>query len=591
MSDYVAPVKDMQFVLKELANLTQLCDLPQFEEVNTQLVNTVLDEAAKFASAELSPLNTVGDLNGAVVESKQVIETEGFSAVYQQFSEGGWVALAGNPQYGGMGLPESVGVATTEMWSAANISFALCPMLAQGATASIDNHASDTLKNIFLEKMISGEWTGTMNLTEPQAGSDLAQVRTKAVADGEHYRISGTKIFITWGDHQMTDNVVHLVLARTPDAPAGVKGISLFVVPKFLVNNDGSLGERNDVYAVSVEHKLGIHASPTCVMSFGEGDGAIAYLVGEENKGLAYMFTMMNHARLNVGVQGVGLSDRAYQHAVSYAKERVQGRAAGDTETGAIIRHADIRRMLMLMRSLTEATRALCYTTAAIFDVAHHGIDSSARSAANARGELLTPLAKAWSTEIAQEVTSLGVQIHGGMGFIEETGAAQYMRDARITTIYEGTTGIQANDLLGRKLIRDGGNELTRLLADIHATQLELAAKGDALQALADALKEGGDLLGQAAQDILNSHSESPALAGAVGVNFLMALGTLVGGWLMARSALVALEKMDEDSSFYGAKLITARFYAEQVMPRIGGLVKAVLSGGDSTMALAEDQF
>jgi alkylation response protein AidB-like acyl-CoA dehydrogenase len=590
MSDYVAPVKEMQFVLNELVGLSAVCELPRFSDTSEDLVSTILDEAGKFAKGVLAPLNTAGDLNGAVCDDNAVQEADGFAEAYQQFVEGGWVALPCNPEYGGMGLPECVGMATMEMWTAANISFALCPMLGQGAIGAIETHASDAIKSTFLEKMVSGEWTGTMNLTEPQAGSDLAVVRTKAVLDGDHYLISGTKIFITWGDHQMTDNLVHLVLARIEGAPEGVKGISLFVVPKFLVNEDGSLGSRNNAYAVSVEHKMGIHASPTCVMSFGEGDGAIGYLVGEENKGLAYMFTMMNHARLNVGVQGVALSDRSYQHAVAYAKDRVQGLAAGDKEKGTIIRHPDVRRMLMVMRSLTEASRALCYVSSSSFDMAHHGLDEDARKLASARGELLTPIAKGWSTEISQEVSSLGVQIHGGMGFIEETGAAQYMRDARITTIYEGTTGIQANDLIGRKLIRDKGLEFGRLVAEIRATQAEVEAQGE-MAAVASSLASGADSLEEVANWVIIHHLDNPQLPGAVAVNFLMAAGTILGGWLLAKGALIAKQKMAEDEAFYSAKVVTARFYAQQIMPRAAAHVKAAQSGSDMTMALSEDQF
>jgi alkylation response protein AidB-like acyl-CoA dehydrogenase len=590
MSDYVAPVKEMQFVLNELVGLSAVCELPRFSDTSEDLVSTILDEAGKFAKGVLAPLNTAGDLNGAVCDDNAVQEADGFAEAYQQFVEGGWVALPCNPEYGGMGLPECVGMATMEMWTAANISFALCPMLGQGAIGAIETHASDAIKSTFLEKMVSGEWTGTMNLTEPQAGSDLAVVRTKAVLDGDHYLISGTKIFITWGDHQMTDNLVHLVLARIEGAPEGVKGISLFVVPKFLVNEDGSLGSRNNAYAVSVEHKMGIHASPTCVMSFGEGDGAIGYLVGEENKGLAYMFTMMNHARLNVGVQGVALSDRSYQHAVAYAKDRVQGLAAGDKEKGTIIRHPDVRRMLMVMRSLTEASRALCYVSSSSFDMAHHGLDEDARKLASARGELLTPIAKGWSTEISQEVSSLGVQIHGGMGFIEETGAAQYMRDARITTIYEGTTGIQANDLIGRKLIRDKGLEFGRLVAEIRATQAEVEAQGE-MAAVASSLASGADSLEEVASWVIIHHLDNPQLPGAVAVNFLMAAGTILGGWLLAKGALIAKQKMAEDEAFYSAKVVTARFYAQQIMPRAAAHVKAAQSGSDMTMALSEDQF
>lgn len=595
MSDYTAPIKDMNFVLNELAGLADICQIPRFADNGLDVVAPVLDEAAKFASGVLAPLNTVGDLQGAVCENNAVQQTAGFAEAYQQFVEGGWVALPGNPEYGGMGLPECVGVATTEMWGASNLSFSLCPMLGQGAINAIESHASEALRNTYLEKMISGEWTGTMNLTEPQAGSDLAAVRTRAVAEGDHYRISGTKIFITWGDHQMTDNIVHLVLARTPDAPAGVKGISLFVVPKFLVNEDGSIGARNDAYAVSVEHKMGIHASPTCVMSFGDNaegkGGAIGYLVGEENKGLIYMFTMMNHARLNVGVQGVALADRAYQHAVSYAKERVQGQAVGDSELGTIIRHPDIRRMLMLMRSLTEASRALCYVSTACFDVAHHHEDAEERKQAGLRGELLTPLAKGWSTEVAQEVTSLGVQIHGGMGFIEETGAAQYMRDARITTIYEGTTGIQANDLIGRKILRDGGAELKRLMAEVQATQVELAGQGAEFKVLADNLQETVYAFEHVTAALLGQYAKAPHLPATIAVNMLMAAGTIVGAWLLGKSALVAQQKLADDEGFYRAKIITAQFYGEQVLPRALAFLKAAECGSDVTMALADEQF
>lgn len=591
MSDYIAPVKDMGFVLRELASLGEICRQPNFVDSSEDVVDAVLEEAARFASGIFAPLNTVGDLNGAKCDNNAVQETEGFAAAYQQFVEGGWVALPCTQEYGGMGMPESVGMAAMEMWNAANISLALCPMLGQGAIGAIEAHASDEIKKTFLAKMISGEWTGTMNLTEPQAGSDLAVVRAKAIPEEGGYRISGTKIFITWGDHQMTDNVVHLVLARTPDAPEGVKGISLFVVPKFLVNDDGALGSRNDVYAVSVEHKMGIHGSPTCVMSFGENEGAVGYLVGEENQGLAYMFTMMNHARLNVGVQGVALADRAYQLAVDYAKNRVQGVAIGDRDKGTIIRHPDVRRMLMTMRALTEASRALCYVTSSSFDIAHHHTNEQVRRAANARGELLTPIAKAWSTEIAQEVTSLGVQVHGGMGFIEETGAAQFMRDARITTIYEGTTGIQGNDLIGRKLIRDKGLELGKIIAEIRFVQTQALSAGSEFAVIASSLLDATNALEGVVDWFLENYESNPQLPGAIAVNFLMALGTVTGGWLMAKAALVAKEKMAQDDEFYSVKIITARFYAEHIMPRAQGYLQALQNGADTTMALREDQF
>jgi len=581
----------MNFVLRELAGLGDICALPYFEESSEDMVESVLEEAGKFASGVFAPLNTKGDLQGAVCEQRAVQETAGFADAYQQFVDGGWGSLACSPEYGGMGLPESVGMTVMEMWSAANCSLGLCPMLGQGAIGAIEGHASEALKDTFLSKMVSGEWTGTMNLTEPQAGSDLAAVRTKAVAEGDHYRIYGTKIFITWGDHQMTDNIVHLVLARIADAPAGVKGISLFVVPKFLVNADGTLGERNDAYAVSVEHKMGIHGSPTCVINFGDNEGAVGYLVGEENQGLAYMFTMMNHARLNIGVQGVALADRAYQKAVSYARDRVQGLAAGDRDKGTIIRHPDVRRMLMTMRALTEASRALCYVASSAFDAGHHSVDSELARAANSRGEMLTPLAKAWSTEVAQEVTSLGVQIHGGMGFIEETGAAQIMRDARISTIYEGTTGIQANDLMGRKLLRDNGLEFGRVVEEIRAVQVTAAAAGSDFTSMAQSLEENVSLLESAVNTVLSEGTGNVHLSGAVAVNVLMAFGTIVGGWQLARAALVARDKMAEDPTFYATKIVTARFFAEQIMPRAKAYLSAAGAGSDTIMALEDSQF
>lgn len=591
MSDYNAPLKDMNFVLRELAGLGDICNLPYFNEINEDMIESVLEEAGKFASGVFAPLNTLGDRQGAVCNDRAVQETPGFADAYQQFVDGGWGSLPCTPEYGGMGLPETVGMTVMEMWSGANCSLGLCPMLGQGAIGAIEGHASAALKDTYLAKMVSGEWTGTMNLTEPQAGSDLAAVRTKAIAEGDHYRIHGTKIYITWGDHQMTENIVHLVLARTADAPAGVKGISLFVVPKFLVQEDGSIGERNDAYAVSVEHKMGIHGSPTCVINFGDNEGAIGYLVGEENKGLAYMFTMMNHARLNIGVQGVALADRAYQKAVKYALDRVQGVAVGDRDKGSIIRHPDVRRMLMTMRALTEASRALCYVASSAFDTGHHSTDSEQSRAANSRGEMLTPLAKAWSTEVAQEVTSLGVQVHGGMGFIEETGAAQIMRDARIATIYEGTTGIQANDLVGRKLLRDNGLEFGRVVQEMRAVQVRAAAAGDEFATIAKSLDENVRLLETAIHKILAEGADNVHLAGAVAFNVLMAFGTIAGGWQLARAALIAKDKMAEDPSFYGTKIVTARFFAEQIMPRAQGFLVAAAAGSDTIMALEDSQF
>jgi alkylation response protein AidB-like acyl-CoA dehydrogenase len=588
MADYQAPTRDMMFTLTHLAGLEGVCGLPAFSESSPALVASVLDEAAKFAAEVLAPLNKVGDLIGTRVVGQQVREASGFGEAYLKFVEGGWPALPCNTTFGGMGLPECVGLATMEMWSAANLSFGLCPMLGQGAIEAIESHASEALKASYLPKMISGEWTGTMNLTESQAGSDLSSVRTKAVPDGDHYLLYGTKIYITWGDHSMTDNVVHLVLARLEGAPEGVKGISLFLVPKFLLDGNGESQQRNDVFARSVEHKIGIHGSPTCVMAFGDTTGAVGYLVGEANMGLSYMFTMMNHARLNVGVQGVALSDRAYQQALSYARDRVQGQAPGQTAKSSIIDHPDVRRMLLTMRALSEASRALCYVTSAAFDYAHKAQDADQQAAAMQRAELLTPLSKAWSTEISQEVTSIGVQVHGGMGYIEETGAAQLMRDARITTIYEGTTGIQANDLIGRKVIRDQGRGMATLLADVDATVVALQT---VLPAMAKALAAGCAQLREVTDFVLAHHDDDPFLASTVSFHYLMGTGTVIAGWQMARAALIARALRDEDVAFYETKLATARFYMEQVLPRAAAHFSTITLDSTAMMALDMEQF
>ncbi|MFT4796902.1 MAG: alkylation response protein AidB-like acyl-CoA dehydrogenase [Candidatus Azotimanducaceae bacterium] len=594
MTEYIAPTKDMNFVLNEIVGLDSLSRQPGFEECSSELVETVLDEAAKFASGVLSPLNTVGDLIGSKIVDGQVRETSGFSEAYQQFVDGGWNSLASTPEYGGTGLPECVGLATTEMWSAANTSFGLCPLLSQGAIEAVFSHANQELRDTYLAKLISGEWTGTMNLTESQAGSDLAAIRTKAERDGDHYLIKGTKIFITWGDHQMAENIIHLVLARTSDAPEGVHGISLFIVPKKMVTASGEIAQRNNVRAISVEHKMGIHGSPTCVMEFGSDEaGAMGYLVGEENRGLSYMFTMMNHARLCVGVQGVALSDRAYQKAVAYASGRVQGTPVNapvnEGNAAPIIHHPDVRRMLMLMRSLAEASRALCYLTAVNFDIGHHAIDESEASLAIRRGELLTPVAKAWSTEVSQEVTSLGVQVHGGMGFIEETGAAQFMRDARITTIYEGTTGIQANDLVGRKFLRDGGTEMFRLLAEMRQ-DLALITGVSGFESMAQDLDTAINRLDTTSHWLLE-HAQDGLLTGGVAFNFLMGAGTVVAGWLMAKSAMVASQKLLEDKEFYEAKIITVRFYFAQVLPRAAAYLDIVKNHDAAQYSLSETQW
>ena len=591
MTDYDAPTQDMNFVLNALADLPTICKQQFFADSSPEIVSSVLEEAGRFARGVLAPLNKVGDLIGTKIVGEQVREASGFAEAYQQFTEAGWTTLPCNPVYGGMGLPESVGMATMEMWSSANVSFALCPMLGQGAIEAIESHASDDLRSTYLEKMISGQWTGTMNLTEPQAGSDLAAIKTKARKDGDVYRIQGTKIFITWGDHNMTENIIHLVLARTEGAPEGVKGISLFLVPKFLVNQAGEIQEHNDVYPTAIEHKIGIHGSPTCIMSYGsKSDGAIGYLIGEENMGLSYMFTMMNHARINVGVQGVALSERAYQQSVTYASTRIQG-AKTATSNGEIIDHPDVQRMLMLMRAMTEGSRALCYVTASNFDMAHHANDPETKSACLARGELLTPIAKAWSTEVSQEVTSLGVQIHGGMGYIEETGAAQFMRDARITTIYEGTSGIQANDFIGRKVLRDQGSELLKLIEEMRA-DLKGLKQEQRLANIATGLASAIDELETTFSWILQHHETDNAVAGSAAFNFLMGAGTCITGWLMGRAALIATEQLaNRESGFYRKKIVTARFYASHILPRVHAYLAAARASNDPDLMLVKRDF
>jgi acyl-CoA dehydrogenase len=596
MTPYTAPTRDMQFVINELAGLAEVAALPAFaeQEIGPELTEAVLEEAAKLAAEVLAPLNHSGDVQGARIGSAGVVAADGFTAAYQKFIEGGWNGLGCPARFGGQGLPELINTAAQEMWNAANMSFALCPMLNGGAIEAISRAGSEAQQALYLPKMVSGEWTGTMNLTESQAGSDLSAVRTRAVPEGDHYRLFGQKIFITWGEHDMTENTIHLVLARTPDAPEGVKGISLFLVPKFLVNPDGSLGARNDVHAVSIEHKLGIHASPTCVMAFGDRDGAIGYLVGEENKGLAYMFIMMNEARFKVGVQGLAIGERAYQAAREYAKDRVQGRPVGvkSGDRVTIIHHPDVRRMLMTMKAYNEAMRALAYVVAKHMDVARYHPDLTVRQTHQARVDLLIPVVKGWSTEIGIEVASLGVQVHGGMGYVEETGACQHLRDSRIATIYEGTTGIQAADLAGRKLNTDQGAAMQALIADIEATVEDLGqGPGDDLATIRDGLGEGVQALAEATRWMLAERDPNAVMA--VSVDYLMLAGTVCGGWQMARAARVAQDKLmiGQDSVFHEAKLVTARFYAEHVLPKASALLSSILSGGASIMALTEEQF
>ncbi|KPK32188.1 MAG: acyl-CoA dehydrogenase [Betaproteobacteria bacterium SG8_40] len=598
MSTYSAPVNDMQFVVKELVGLEQIAQLPGCEEATPDLVDAVIEEAGKFATGVLDPLNWPGDQHGAVLKEHVVTPAPGFAEAYTQFCEAGWGSLANDPQWGGQGLPHVVSTLTAEMWNAACMSFALCPMLTTGAVQAIKRHGTPEQQATYLPNLVSGKWSGTMNLTEPQAGSDLSAVRSRAVPEGDHYRISGTKIFITWGEHTMAENIIHLVLARTPDAPEGVKGISLFIVPKFLVNGDGSLGARNDVKCVSIEHKLGIHASPTCVMAYGDGEGAIGYLVGEENRGLHYMFTMMNFARLEVGVEGVAIADRAYQRALAFAKERVQGREAGvkSGERVTIIHHPDVRRMLMSMKAQTEAMRALAVQASAHLDMALLHPDAGEREKNQNLFDLLTPVVKGWCTEQSIEIASLGVQIHGGMGFVEETGAAQYLRDARITTLYEGTTGIQANDLMGRKIAYEKGATARAFIDHMRTLDAELAkaARHPVLSIIRRNLNEGIEALSASVEWMVETYPHNVKAASAGAVPLLKLFGTVAGGWLMAKAALISRGRLDDNAEsfdFYRSKLGTARFYAEHVLPLAQAYKAQIMAGADSVLELEEVQF
>ena len=591
---YNAPVKEIRFVLNELAELTSVCSLPGYEDCSVELVDAILEEAAKFAEGVLAPINKQGD-KGATLKDGEVTAAPGFKDAWQQYVESGWVGLRAPADFGGQGMPALVAIAAEEMWCSANLAFSLAPLLTLGAVEAIHHPASDELKAVYLPRMSSGEWTGTMNLTEPQAGSDLAQVRSRAVPQaGGSYLVTGQKIFITWGEHDRADNIVHLVLARLPDAPAGVKGISLFIVPKFMVNADGSLGARNDVRCVSLEHKLGIHGSPTAVMSFGDNGGAVGYLVGEANKGLGYMFTMMNHARLGVGVEGMSVSERAYQKAVEYARDRVQSRAVGSPDPAgvAIIKHPDIRRMLMTMRSQIEAQRALAFYTAAALDRASRHPVASEAARNQALVNFLIPIVKGWNTEQANELTSLAVQVHGGMGFIEETGVAQYYRDARITAIYEGTTGIQALDLIGRKTFSEGGATARALLDEVCATASKLETAGYA--GMASNLQRAAAEAERCVAFILESFGTQPQLAAAGSVPFLKLMGIVLGGWQLGRAALIAREKLGEDGveeAFLKAKITTSRFFAEHLLPQVSGLAAAIVAGADSVLELDENLF
>ena len=594
---YKAPLKDMLFDIKHLANIDQIAKIPGFEEAGFDTAQAVLEECAKFNEGVLSPLNWEGDKNPSSWKDGVVTTTPGFKEAFQQYAEGGWQGLQHPADFGGQGLPKTIGAACGEMLNSANMSFALCPLLSDGAIEALLTAGSDALKAVYLEKLVSGQWTGTMNLTEPQAGSDLAAVRSRAELQGDgSYKVFGTKIFITYGEHDMAENIVHLVLARVTGAPEGVKGISLFVVPKFLVNKDLSLGERNDVHCVSIEHKLGIKASPTAVLQFGDHGGAAGYLVGEENRGLEYMFIMMNSARYAVGVQGIAIAERAYQKAVSFARDRVQSRPVdGSIKASApIIHHPDVKRMLMTMRAYTEGCRAMASVAAAAYDAVHHHPDAGVRQQNQAFYEFMVPLVKGYSTEMSQEVTSLGVQVHGGMGFIEETGAAQYYRDARILTIYEGTTAIQANDLVGRKTARDGGRTAKGIAAQIEATENDLRQQGsaDAL-AVAKRLQAGREAFVDVVEFVAANNKSDPNAVFAGSVPYLMLAGNVVAGWQLARSLLVAQEQLAKgvETDFMKAKITTARFYADHLLTKAPGMRDSIVEGAGSVNALALEAF
>jgi acyl-CoA dehydrogenase len=591
VTDYNAPLDDIKFCLRYAAGLDEILQLSAYEGVEIDDVDPILDEAGRFARDVVAPTNRIGDEQGVSVTDGTVKVPAEFAELNQQLVENGWPALGGSPEHDGMGLPETVEFATSELWQSANMAFSLLTMLTRDATHLLKAHASDELKQTYLPKITTGEWAATMDLTEPQAGSDLAAVKAKAIPDGDAYRIFGNKVYITWGDHELTENIIHLVLARIDGAPEGVRGISLFLVPKFLLDADGNPGERNDLVATSVEHKLGIHGSPTCVLNYGEGNGAIGYLVGEENKGLAAMFTMMNHARVEVGLQGVAISERACQLARSYAHDRVQGRVPGQSERAPIIYHADVRRMLLLMRSQTEAMRALAYATASQLDKLHHDEREEAQKAAELRLSLLTPVVKGWNTETAQEVTSLGVQIHGGMGYVEETGAAQHMRDARILPIYEGTTGIQALDFAGRKVLGDEGREVGLLIGELRGA-CDAMEKDDALQSVGRDVRQGLEQLEQGVAWLRDNATENPAAIGTASVNLLMLAGVVLGGAYLAKATL-ALRSDGEsvDAAFADTKLATTRFYCTHVLPRAHGYLAAATADPGATMDLDVDSI
>jgi hypothetical protein len=597
LMSYTAPLKDMLFDIRHLAGIDEIARMPGFEDAGFETAQAVLEECARFNEGVIAPLNVEGDKTPSSWKDGQVTTTPGFKEAYLQYAQAGWQALQHPPQFGGQGLPKTIGAACSEILNSANMSFALCPLLTDGAIEALLTAGSDELKAIYLEQLVSGKWTGTMNLTEPQAGSDLALVRTRAEpqADGT-FKIFGTKIFITYGEHDMADNIVHLVLARVSGAPEGVKGISLFVVPKYLVGKDGSPGARNDVHCVSIEHKLGIKASPTAVLQFGDHGGATGYLVGQENRGLEYMFIMMNAARYAVGVQGIAIAERAYQQAAQYAKERIQSRPVdGSANASApIIHHPDVKRMLMTMRAYTEGCRALASVAAAAYDAAHHHPDRDVRKQNEAFYEFMVPLVKGYSTEMSQEVTSLGVQVHGGMGYIEETGAAQYYRDSRILTIYEGTTAIQANDLVGRKTARDGGQTAKAIAAQVAGTEAELARRDSAAaRAMLKRLSTARHAFLEVVDFVAGNTKASPNAVFAGSVPYLMLAGNVMAGWQMGRALLAAeeLAAQGEDPAFMTAKVATARFYADHILSKVPAIRDAIVDGAESVTALPVEAF
>ena len=594
MSEYHAPIDDMQFVLYSVAGLDQILELDDFQGMDRDLIAAILDESSKFTSNVLDPLNRVGDQNGSVCENGEVTTPPGWKEAYSQFIDSGWNGLAFDVERGGQGLPWLVATAVQEMWHSANMSFGLCPLLTQGAIRALESHGSRLQQDIYMERLISGEWAGTMNLTEAQAGSDLSTIRTRAVPENNHFRITGQKIFITYGEHDLTENIVHFVLARCPDSPEGVKGISMFIVPKFLVNDDGTLGERNDVRCVSLEHKLGIHASPTAVLSYGDNGGAVGYLVGEKNRGLQYMFTMMNLARHAVGVEGLAVAERSYQQALEFARQRVQGTAIGSRERVAIVHHPDVRRMLMTMKSLIDAMRCLAYYSAGVFDLSIKHPDDVARTNNSELLGLLIPLVKGWCAEMGNEVAYIGVQIHGGMGFVEETGAAQYLRDVRITPIYEGTTGIQANDLIGRKILRGNRQVLERLSVQISQSISDCNRNSDHVSDISDSVQTTLDHFQRATAWVYEAGEANPEITAAASVDYMHVFSLTVAGWLMLNAASEAAANIQSGTGnveHLEAKLISAKYFATHILPRAQAHADAMINSSAVALELAESRF